>query len=226
MIMLLLFTICPGWASDLNQVKLLAFSGSTRADSYNKKALMQLIEAVKKEGVTVTYIDLADFTMPIYNGDLEEQKGLPENAKKFQNLLATHDGYLIATPEYNGFPSPLLINALDWASREEKGNANSGTKIFNGKFASLIAASPGKGGGSRGLAQLSQFLKNIGVKVLPKQTTIPNAPQMFSQIDNRQITTQAKSIVEEIKSKKPEGSKVAAISLDPQPSQRTKPIEN
>lgn len=182
--------------------KLLAFSGSSRVESYNKKALMLLIDAVKKEGIAVTYIDLADFSMPIYNGDVEQKHGLPENARKLQNLIATHDGFLIASPEYNGFPSPLLINAIDWATREEKGNANSGTKIFSGKFAALIATSPGSSGGSRSLSQLTEFLTNIGVNVLSEQTSLPNAMQLFNeqgQLKNKEyeqkITKQAHSVL-------------------------------
>lgn len=182
----LFFLLCSlqtvGWAETSGKpLKLLAFSGSVRADSYNKKALMLLIESLKGQGATVTYIDLADFPMPIYNGDLEDTKGLPENAKKLQDLIAAHDGFIIASPEYNGLPSPLLINAIDWASREVKGNANSGLNIFKDKPATIIAVSPGKSGGSRGMAVVSQFLTNIGVKVAPSGTTIPEVMQVFNE---------------------------------------------
>lgn len=204
------FAFNTSWAAKSeNPIKLLALSGSTRSESVNKKALMLLGEELKRQGAVVTYIDLSDYTLPIYNGDLEVNQGIPENAKKLQDLIASHDGLLIASPEYNGLPSPLLINSIDWASREIAGKKDSGVKIFQGKTAALIAASPGKSGGNRGLSVLAQFLSNIGVKVIPEQTTIPEAFQAFDaqgQLKNKvlsqNITSEAKALILTIKRSK------------------------
>lgn len=168
-------------AVETKNVKLLAFSGSIRQDSYNKRALKILVAAAKKAGAEVTLIDLADYPLPLYNGDLEEKQGLPKNAKLLQNLIAEHDGLIIASPEYNGFPTPLLINVLDWTSRSVKDNPNSGLKIFESKPVALIAASPGEGGGARGLSMTSHLLKNFGLKIVSPQVAIKNSTKAFNE---------------------------------------------
>lgn len=211
LILSLFINVCLAVKSDNqanSQPKLLALSGSIRSDSYNTKALKLLVEAAKKEGASISYIDLADYPLPIYNGDLEAKQGVPDNAKKLQDLIASHDGLLIASPEYNGLPSPLLINTIDWTSREVEGKKNSGVKIFKGKVAALIAASPGKSGGGRSLSVLTQMLTNIGVKVVPAETAIPNAYQAFDgngQLKDAALTThinnQAKSMIQIIKAR-------------------------
>ena len=65
----------------------------------------------------MTRISLADYPLPIYNGDLEKEKGVPENARKLARLIATQQGVFIATPEYNNSLPPLLKNTIDWISR-------------------------------------------------------------------------------------------------------------
>jgi len=167
------------YAEEKKTVKFLAISGSIRKESCNKKALKVLVRAVRDAGAEVTHLDLADYPMPLYDGDLESQQGLPANVKKFQSLIAKHDGLIIASPEYNGLPTPLLKNALDWASRTDKNNQNSGVKIFEGKVAALISASPSNLGGVRGLPITAQFLSNLGLIVVPDRATIGNCFENF-----------------------------------------------
>lgn len=124
-------------------------------------------------GAAVTLIDLKDYALPIYDGDLEAKSGLPENAKRLKTLAKTHDALLIASPEYNSSFTPLLKNALDWMSRQEAGEKS--LEAFQGKTAALLSASPGKLGGLRGLVHLRSMLGNIGVLVLPDQVAVPNA---------------------------------------------------
>jgi len=99
------------------QVKILAFAGSLREHAYSKRVVKTAIKGAENAGALVTYIDLRDYPMPIYNQDDEEKDGFPANALKFQKLLSEHDGFLIASPEYNGSLSGALKNAIDWASR-------------------------------------------------------------------------------------------------------------
>ncbi len=157
--------------------KILAFAGSTRRDSWNKKLLHSAANSAKKMGAEVTLIDLADYILPLYDGDLEAAEGVPENALKLKTLFKTHDALLIAAPEYNSSVTPLLKNTLDWVSREWQGE--SGLAPYQGKVAALLATSPGQFGGMRMLPHLRQILNTLGVLVLPGQVSVPNAAQAF-----------------------------------------------
>ena len=104
--------------------KLIFLSGSVRKDSLNKKLVAQAYEFAKELGTDAKLIDLNNYEMPFYDGDLEAASGLPENAKKLKKEFVECDGFFIASPEYNSSFSPLLKNALDWISRpSEKGEA-------------------------------------------------------------------------------------------------------
>lgn len=160
-------------------VKILAFAGSARQESFNKRLVSQAAQGVKDAGAEVTLIDLADFSLPLFDQDLEEAQGMPESAKAFKQLLIEHDGLLIASPEYNSSFSPLLKNMIDWASRKERQDEPP-LAAFKGKVAAIMAASPGALGGLRGLVFLRLLLSNIGVVVLPEQMTLPKAMNAFS----------------------------------------------
>jgi NAD(P)H-dependent FMN reductase len=162
--------------------KILAFAGSTRTDSFNKKLVKIAAVGAKGAGAQVTFVDLRDIPMPLYDGDLEVHQGLPDNAKAFKDLLRTHDGFLISAPEYNSGISGVLKNAIDWASRPVPGEAP--LVCFTGKVVALMSASPGQLGGLRGLVQVRTILSNLQVLVLPEQMAISNAHEAF-QVDGR-----------------------------------------
>jgi NAD(P)H-dependent FMN reductase len=160
--------------------KLIFLSGSARKDSMNKKLAKLASEFAKEIGADAKSLDLKDFEMPIYDGDLEAEKGLPENAKKLKAEFANCHGFFIASPEYNSSFSPLLKNALDWISRaSEKGEAP--LIAYKGKVAAIAAASPGGYGGLRGLVPLRMMLGNIGVHVLPDQVAVASAHTAFDE---------------------------------------------
>lgn len=161
--------------------KILAFSGSARTDSYNQKLVNIAALGAEQAGAQVTVINLADFQMPIFNQDLESSEGIPELAKRFKQLLVEHDGFLIASPEYNSAFSPLLKNAMDWASRRVGDEPP--LLAYRGKLAVIMAASPGALGGLRGLVFLRMLLSNLGVTVLPDQYALAQAGQAFDTQD-------------------------------------------
>lgn len=164
-----------------NQPKILAFAGSARQASFNKKLVQIAAQGAISAGAEVTLLDFRDLPMPLYDQDLHEKEGFPANVLTFKALLKSHHGFLIAAPEYNSSITPLLKNAIDWASRAEEGEAPLALTCFQGKIAALMATSPGGLGGIRGLMHVRSILESIGVTVIPEQKTIPNAYQMFAE---------------------------------------------
>lgn len=162
--------------------KLLAFAGSTRSGSFNRKLIQVAVESARSNGAEVTLLDLSDYPMPLYNGDLEESQGLPEPAQELAQLFDRHDGFLIAAPEYNSSITPLLKNTIDWISRPSDGV--SGLKHYSGKTAALFAASPGALGGLRGLFHCRQILTTLGVMVIPDQLALVHANDAFDDSGN------------------------------------------
>jgi NAD(P)H-dependent FMN reductase len=185
-----------------NAPKILAFAGSTREASYNKKLVKIAAQGAKAAGAEVTYIDLRDLPMPIYDEDLEAKEGIPENARKFKELLKAHQGLLIAAPEYNSSITAVLKNAIDWASRPESGEPM--LAAFTGKVAAIMSASPGGLGGLRGLIHVRSILSSINVLVLPEQKAISSAFQAFDEEEKLKDPKQQEAI-EQL------GSKVATL---------------
>jgi len=157
--------------------KVLAFAGSLREGSFNKKLVAVAAEGARAAGGEVTRIDLKGYPLPIYDGDVEEAEGLPGNARKLKEVFAAHDGLLIASPEYNSSISGALKNAIDWVSRPAEGERP--LACFDGKVAALMAASPGGLGGLRGLVHVRAILGNIKVIVLPAQVAVSQANEAF-----------------------------------------------
>lgn len=172
-------------------IKILAFAGSARVESFNKKLVKIATVGATDAGAEVTLIDLLDYSMPLFNEDLEAKDGLPESVLQFKALLKSHQGLLIACPEYNGSITPLLKNAIDWASRPEPGEAPMALSCFKGKVAALLATSPGGLGGMRGLVHVRAILEGIGVLVIPEQKAISGAYQAFDDqgnlVDEKQV---------------------------------------
>jgi NAD(P)H-dependent FMN reductase len=158
--------------------RILAFAGSTRTESFNKKLVKIAAAGARAAGAEVTLVDLRDLAMPLYDGDIEAAEGLPPNAKKFKELMKSHKGLLIASPEYNSSISGVLKNAIDWASRPEPGEPP--LVAFDGKIAGLMSASMGALGGLRGLVTVRSILGNIKVLVVPDQVAVSKAHEAFN----------------------------------------------
>jgi chromate reductase, NAD(P)H dehydrogenase (quinone) len=159
------------------QPKILVLAGSARLDSIHRKLARQTVEALHEAGADATLADLRDYPMPIYDGDLEAGEGIPHAAKELKELARRHDGFAIASPEYNGSFPALLKNALDWISRPEPGDRP--LEAFRGKVAAILSASPGPGGGRRGLHHLRELLEMMMVNVIPQELAIARASTAF-----------------------------------------------
>jgi chromate reductase, NAD(P)H dehydrogenase (quinone) len=172
--------------------KILAFAGSTRTDSYNKKLVKIAASGARAAGADVTYVDLRDLPMPLYDEDLEKAEGIPAPAREFKQLLLSHQGLLIASPEYNSSVTAVLKNAIDWATRPEPNEP--GLAAFVDKVAAIMSASPGALGGLRGLNALRSILGNIRVLVIPDQVAVMKAYEAFDGVGNLQDSKQQESI--------------------------------
>ena len=159
--------------------RILAFAGSLRRDSLNKNLVRIAAEGARAAGAEVTFLDLKELPLPVFDEDLEKAEGLPANAKRFKELLKSHAGFLISSPEYNSMPSGALKNAVDWASRAEPGEAP--LACFRGKVCVLMSASPGALGGLRALPVVRNMLLNIHVIVLPDQLGLMKANEAFDE---------------------------------------------
>jgi chromate reductase len=154
-------------------VRVLAIAGATRAEALSKKLARAACRSVEQIGARAIFVDLREFPMPLYDGDLEAASGLPAAAQQLRKLMLAHDALLVVTPEYNASLPAVLKNAIDWLSRPAA--AEPGVSPFKGKVAGLLASSPGALGGLRALVHLRQVLQNVGCLVLTEQFALGNA---------------------------------------------------
>ena len=153
--------------------KILAFAGSIRKESINRQALDHAVRGAREAGAEVTLIDLDDYSLPLYNGDLELSHDIPEAAVRLKSLFKSHQGLLLACPEYNSSITPLLKNTLDWVSRPH--GEESGLVPYRGKWVGLVAASSGNLGGLRGLRHVREILTTLQALVIPQQMALSQA---------------------------------------------------
>jgi len=156
-------------------LKVLAFAGSLRKESYNHKLVSAAAETARASGdVEVMLVRLNDYEMPFMNEDLEGEKGLPENARRFRELIEKSDALLISSPEYNSSITGVLKNAIDWASRPPK-------NVWMGKPVMVLSASPGAFGASSSGFQTRQILLQLGAYVAPQKVACPHADEAFNE---------------------------------------------
>lgn len=160
--------------------RLLVFAGSVRTGSFNRNLATAAARIARAQGAEVTLADLADYPMPLYDGDLEQREGMPERAQAFRRLMIEHDGFLIASPEYNSSITPLLKNTLDWASRARPDDP-SPVPAYRGKVAGIMGASNGRLGAIRALPHLRQVLNTLGVQVAAEQLALSGAATAFAE---------------------------------------------
>ena len=157
--------------------RILAFAGATRTESWNKKLIKIAAAGATAAGAEVTLIDLRDYPLPLYDGDLEEKEGIPQNGMKLKAMFLEHRGLLISSPEYNSSVTGVLKNTIDWVSRTAPGEKP--LAAYTGKVAGLVSASIGALGGLRGLVHLRSILGNIKCLVIPEQVSVSKAQEAF-----------------------------------------------
>lgn len=166
----------------MSNPKILAFSGSIRSDSVNTRLLGSAVRDLAALDCDVTQISLADYPLPIYDGDFEAENGIPENAMKLARMMDASDGFLIVSPEYNGSLTPLIKNTIDWVSRVSK-DGDKPLSPYRGKVGAIAAASPGGMGGISMLYHMRDILVRLGVLVISDQVAVGNAGSAFDEMD-------------------------------------------
>ena len=158
--------------------RILAFAGSARRDSWNRKVLEVAVAGARGAGAEVTVVNLGDYPMPIYHADWHEEHGVPAPMLELRTLMMAANGLLIASPEYNASITPLLKNTIDWLSQDVNGEG--GRAPFEGKVGGLMGASNGAFGTIRALPHVSSILSNLGVLMLPI-VAVPGVATTFDE---------------------------------------------
>jgi NAD(P)H-dependent FMN reductase len=163
--------------------KILVVAGSLRAKSFNARLAALAMKELTLADADVTRISLADYPLPIYDADLADRSGPPQNALRLKQLFCAQDGVFIASPEYNASLTPLIKNTIDWLSVVREAGEPALAAYQNRVFA-LGGASPRRSGAVQSLLALRQVLAvGCGALVLPEQVSVPNAPQAFDDMD-------------------------------------------
>ena len=182
-------------------MRLLFFAGSTREGSYNKKLARLAQHIATANGIEGVFVDLKDYPMPLYNGDLEAEQGPPQKAAEFKALLSEYQGVFIASPEYNSSVTPLLKNTIDWVTRV-RAKGETGLEVYKTRVFAISGASPGYYGAMRSLLTLRQILViGTGAMVIPQQLALPRAGDAFEEdgsLKDRAQQTLVKDVVEKL----------------------------
>jgi NAD(P)H-dependent FMN reductase len=166
----------------MSALKILVIPGSLRTGSLNARLAATAAYEFTQAGADVTRISLADFPLPIYDGDLQSKSGVPKNAVNLKRMMSAHHGVLIVTPEYNSSVPPLVKNTIDWVSRVQDGQESRG-QIFRERPFAIAAASEGRLGGTRALAALRLILSACHATVIPNQLALSFASEAYDDMD-------------------------------------------
>jgi NAD(P)H-dependent FMN reductase len=168
---------------NMSALKILVIPGSLRSGSLNAKLAAVATYELALAGADVTRISLADFPLPIYDGDLQAKSGVPKNAVNLKRMIGAHHGVLIVTPEYNSSVPALVKNTIDWVSRVQDAHETRG-QVFRERVFAIAAASGGRLGGTRALAALRLILSALRATVIPNQLALSFADNAYDDMDH------------------------------------------
>ncbi len=144
--------------------------GSLRKGSINKALEGALVRRLETAGTSAHIIDLNDFDLPLFHGDLKT----PPNAAALIKTMADCDGIIIISPEYNGGLPPLLKNAIDWTS-------TMGREHLDGPIYAIASCSPGPMSGIMVMRQINYILTRLHAELIPVQLGCGNAETAFDK---------------------------------------------
>jgi NAD(P)H-dependent FMN reductase len=163
-------------------LKILVIPGSLRTGSLNARLAAVAAYELAQLGAEVSRISLADFQLPIYDGDLQTKSGVPKNAVNLKRMMSVHHGVLIVTPEYNSSVPALMKNTIDWVSRVQDAQEARG-EVFRGRAFAIAAASESRLGGTRSLAALRLILTACQATVIPNQLALSFASSAYDDME-------------------------------------------
>jgi NAD(P)H-dependent FMN reductase len=166
----------------MSALKILVIPGSLRTGSLNARLAAVAAHQFAQADAEVTRISLADFPLPIYDGDLQAKAGVPKNAVNLKRMIGAHHGVLIVTPEYNACVPPLVKNTIDWVTRVQDSHETRG-QVFRGRPFAIAAASESRLGGTRSLAALRLILTACHATVIPNQLALSFASEAYDDMD-------------------------------------------
>jgi len=166
----------------MSALKILVIPGSLRSGSLNARLAAAAAHELAQSGAEVTRISLADFPLPIYDGDLQAKSGVPKHAVNLKRMIGAHHGVLIVTPEYNSSVPALVKNTIDWVSRVQDAGESRG-QVFRERAFAIAAASGGRLGGTRALAALRLILSACHATVIPNQLALSFADDAYDDTD-------------------------------------------
>src|SRR6266567_1999177 len=167
----------------MSALKILVIPGSLRTGSLNARLAAAAAFEFAQAGADVTRISLADYPLPIYDGDLQSKSGVPKNAINLKRLIGAHDGVLIVTPEYNSSVPALVKNTIDWVTRVQDPPEARG-QVFRERVFAIASASGNRLGGTRALAALRLILTACHASVVPNQLALSFADQAYDEMDH------------------------------------------
>jgi NAD(P)H-dependent FMN reductase len=174
-------------------LKILVIPGSLRTGSLNARLAATIAVELAQAGAEVNRISLADFPLPIYDGDLQAKSGVPKHAINLKRMMSAHHGVLIVTPEYNSSVPALLKNAIDWVSRVQDPGETRG-RVFAERAFAIAAASHGRLGGTRALAALRLILSACQATVIPNQLALSFAGEAYDDMDRLKHPTDVEAM--------------------------------
>jgi len=166
----------------MTALKILVIPGSLRTGSLNAKLAAVAAHRLAQDGAEVTRLSLADFALPIYDGDLQTRSGVPKSAVDLKRMIGSHHGVLIVTPEYNASVPPLLKNAIDWVSRVQDTHEARG-QVFRSRAFAIAGASRSRLGGARAIAALRLILTACQALVIPNQLALARADEAYDDME-------------------------------------------
>jgi NAD(P)H-dependent FMN reductase len=166
----------------MSALKILVIPGSLRSGSHNARLAAAAAHEFALAGAEVTRISLADFPLPIYDGDLQTKSGVPKHAINLKRMMSAHHGVLIVTPEYNSSVPALVKNTIDWVTRVQDAHETRG-QVFRDRAFAIAAASENRLGGTRSLAALRLILSACHAVVIPNQLALSFANEAYDDTD-------------------------------------------
>src|SRR6202050_908895 len=174
-------------------LKILVIPGSLRSGSLNARLAAVAAYELAQLGAEVSRVSLADFPLPIFDGDLQTKSGVPKNASNLKRMMSAHHGVLIVTPEYNSSVPPLVKNTIDWVTRVQDAHETRG-QVFRDRAFAIAAASESRLGGTRSLAALRLILSACDVTVIPNQLALAFAGEAYDDMDRLKHTADVEAL--------------------------------